>query len=179
MTRTGIWLCVASAVVLLVVAALFGWIWSIAGRKDASRGPTVLAQRFMHVKSQAMEDIRAGLDHGDFSRLATGVGRLNAAGTAARWYLSERQYGNSGDVYRQTVEQLSRDVGSRDLTAAKEAYVRLNASCNACHEQKPSGKPPAALGAPAEADSPAADDEQSDEGNASGPTTARSPVHAP
>jgi NAD-dependent SIR2 family protein deacetylase len=103
---------------------------------------------------------------------------LNAAGTAARWYLSERQYGNAGDVYRQTVDQLSRDVGSRDLTAAKEAYVRLNASCNACHEQKPSGEPPAAPGAPAEADSPAADDEQSDEGNASGPTTARSPIHA-
>ena len=129
------------------------------------------AQRFMHVKSQAMAELRAGLASGDFRRMETAVGRLSSTGTAASWYLSEKQYGNAGDVFRQTVAQLGRDLGSRDLNAAKETYRRLNVSCNACHQQEPSGEQPTGPGAAAEADSPAAEDERSDEGNASGPTT--------
>ena len=171
MKKTDIWLSIAGVVALLVTAGFFGWVWYKAGRKDASRNPAGLAQRFMHVKSQAMAELRAGLASGDFRRMETAVGRLSSTGRAASWYLSEKQYGNAGDVFRQTVDQLGRDLGSRDLNAAKETYRRLNASCNACHQQGPSGEQPAGPGAAAEADSPAADDERSDEGNAAGPTT--------
>ena len=171
MKKTDVWLCIASVVALLVTAACFGWVWYKAGRKDASRNPAGLAQRFMHVKSQAMAELRAGLASSDFRRMETAVGRLSSTGTAASWYLSEKQYGNAGDVFRQTVDQLGRDLGSRDLNAAKETYRRLNASCNACHEQNPSGEQPTGPGAAAEADSPAVEDERSDKGNASGPAT--------
>ena len=124
----------ASVCALLIIAGFCGWSWWKAACEDAASNPKSLAERFMHIKSQSMVDIRDGLASRDYRRTEMALGRLRG-GADADWYLSETQYGQAGDVFRQTLDQLSRDVRSGDLTTAKDTYIRLTASCATCHRQ--------------------------------------------
>jgi cytochrome c553 len=123
----------SGTVSLLILVGILVWIWPKAAREDASRGRGRVAGQLMNLKSQSIIELREGLEDQDYRQLEQGIARLRKVNEAANWYLSEKQYGDQGDVFRQVLDQFSQNVGGRDLSSARNSFVQLTASCVACH----------------------------------------------
>ncbi len=66
----------ASVCALLIIAGFCGWSWWKAACEDAASNPKSVAERFMHIKSQSMVDIRDGLASRDYRRTEMALGCL-------------------------------------------------------------------------------------------------------
>jgi hypothetical protein len=85
-------------------------------------------ERFRDIKQQSTVESRDGMATQDHRRMEQAIARLRKLSTAASSHLPEKQYGHGGDGFRQTVDQLSRDVASRNLTKTQETVARLTVS---------------------------------------------------
>jgi len=134
MTKGSVFFYVATGAAVLGIAGVFGWSWFRAARDDATPRRPSVASQLMKRKAQAIADLRKRLAAEDYHELEKAIARLGQANAAASLYLSEREYGNLGQVFRQALDQFRRDVEARDLSRAQSSFAQLTGSCIACHQ---------------------------------------------
>jgi hypothetical protein len=136
MLKADIIFYVACGCALIALLAIFGWKWSEAGREDASPTRVGVAGQFMELKSRAIAELREGLTTENYRRMKNGISRLHEVSVAASWFLPDEQYGDSGDNFREILNQIRQEVDERDLPSAKKTFTELTDSCIACHQRE-------------------------------------------
>ena len=121
----------------ILVGALGSWgvqeLLELAGERDERRSHGSFRNQLMRRKADALHDLLDGLVDGKLDRVEEAAGRVRTNAKGIDSYLSTDIYTRHGDAFFEAVEDVQRAARREDLETAKEAALRLERSCIACH----------------------------------------------
>ena len=116
-----------------VSAGVFYAAWNATVEYDADPGRATIGNQLMRRKSATMEDILDGMIYGNLQRVESAAKKMEAYGDTLGTFLTSSEYVDQDREFHASVSDLGTAAADDDLSAAKEATLRLERTCIECH----------------------------------------------